>query len=119
MFTLATNQFNDLFLGQNNSLVQYSDSAALEQSLAQMLTAMTNEYVFNLQGGVNYFSHAFAKVPGWQAAMTNDLRKVALTVTGVLSVIQLFVWEANGEANFAISVLTKYGVIRLASGVQP
>ena len=116
MYTIATNQFNDLYIETNGNIASASDQAAMEQSLKQSLSALTDEYTFNLRGGVNYNATAFSKTPGWQAVLSAEIRTVAAAITGVNSVVTVLVWETEGLANFAISVVTEFGVINLATG---
>lgn len=121
MFSLLTNEKNDLYLNITDSggkavsgsvLMTGSDNLALEQDIVNRVRLQKGEYSYDLTRGIDYMGLLLADKPLvrlWEGQVLDLVRSIP-EITGIRY------WNYGIEGNnfiFRLAVSTIYGVIEI------
>lgn len=110
--TFATNEKNDIYIGEDGNLVINSGLDAVRGACETASYAILKEMVLSINSGLPYFETIFVGSPNYQIFRTY-LINTLLGVNGVLSIQSLALTVQNGVLNYSATIVTQYGTTQL------
>lgn len=109
MKTIATNDSNDIFLGQDGNIAVLSDLQACVQSCEHASQTLLNELPYAQSRGIAFFDNGLSASPKL-GLYEVQLRRILLTVPNVQKVLYVGFKLDNTDLSYEAQIQTSFGV---------
>lgn len=108
-FTLATDENNDLFVGQDAALATRSGLLAVLQTCEHAAKTQLAEMIYAVEDGIPNFTIAWNGAPNL-AQYEAYMRRALLAVVDVLEISEFVIVAAGDVLSYRATIQTTYGV---------